>query len=995
MFSDANLEEHLKTSSSISVSSTIIAEWNMNVSEKIKQIGNYRFRPTEIDSPYRNIATSFDIDDLQNAYTGATDSDITLDGGYEDDGTPIAFVSERKKMQLLFSLEDCLGKFRPRSGINKVLFGSNKYLHFPNEDMALRPRYYMADRTDPFKYWTSYREESAETRGIATKIVNGRNYIDDTAPYVVYEEQIPANRIVVKMQTNVGSENFGVFTNVNESFSDPFYGYENQTTPVNWKIQYLSGDDWVDAIAFNAGSQRSDGTSIVGPDGYVEIGYGLIVPEQYRVGFKLQSRVYPSSAALPDATDLEEGTAFFIKTSDYDKGKFGVVITTTEGNEYAYFNAQYGWYLEEEEINYLTNHVTVLSDPGNPEHNVVYKESTGRLEFREFKYISGIRIVVETMNKFESTFDLIEMSPRLRVNISDRVKSLSVTKSASDIGISGMPVGQLLASTGSIDIFDYDQSFFQSNDKSIVSAYTSQNVQFKIYEEINNVSGYDYQIPVKVMYSEGFPVLSNKDRSASITLRDLFFYMETMTAPQLFLQNASLSSAVSILLDYVGFSNYVFKRNEGETELVIPYFYVAPDKTIAEVLSDLALSAQAAMFFDEYNNLIVMSKGYIMPTEDERPTDITLFGSKDSTRSGVYSNQRTSSTLANIVDIASQDTSVFNDGVISYVSSYIQKSYSSLKQANLIDRDKSWVYKPSLLWEVSPSERTKSINEELNQMSDYALTAMTLNSTLTSSVPAIENGQIVNNIIDFGDSVYWIGRYDGYFYANGEVIKYDAVEYSVRGLSESDALLSSADGYNVWISSVQEYQKYFAKMPFGGKMYPTGRVRIYSEPEYYDIGSFTKLRSIKKHGRGQFGTKIVEHTAGIDPYWTTNPDSIHGVKMNNKYLFSNKLEFELSEVFSETALRGDASFSDFPTEVPTKITTTKIISELHGLVTGDTVVFNTDGELPTGLVDRKIYFVTRLNEDEFTVSATHCHFLLQFAWRLSQITCQDQNLESI
>jgi hypothetical protein len=35
---------------------------------------------------------------------------------------------------------------------------------------------------------------------------------------------------------------------------------------------------------------------------------------------------------------------------------------------------------------------------------------------------------------------------------------------------------------------------------------------------------------------------------------------------------------------------------------------------------------------------------------------------------------------------------------------------------------------------------------------------------------------------------------------------------------------------NVWISSLEEYQNYFSKIPFGGKLYPTGRVRIYSEP---------------------------------------------------------------------------------------------------------------------------------------------------------------------
>lgn len=971
MFLDPELEKHLKESSSISSNSAIIAEWNMNISNSIKQIGNYRYRPTETSSPYRNIVTDFDQDDEQYAYTDATDSDITIDGGYSQDEGPIAFISKRQKNKLLFSLEDCLGKFRPRSGINKVLFASGKYLHFPNIDMAKRPRYYMADRTDLFKYWTSYREENSETRGIAKKVLNGKNYIDDAAPYVVYKEQIPANRIVIKMQTNVGTEDFGVFTNVNESFEDPFFGYENQTTPLDWKIQYLgSNNDWIDAISFNASSRRSDGSNIIGPDGYVELGYGLIVPQDFRSNFKLQPTTYPSTAALPEPAGLEEGTAFFIKTSDYDKGRFAVVVSTIDGNEYSFFNALYGWYLEEDEINPLTNYATVLSDVSNPQNGVVYKESTGKLEYREFKYIGGIRIVVDTMNKFDSTFDLIEVSPRLKADITDRVRSVSVSKNASDVGVSGLPVGQLLASTGSLDIFDFDQSFSTANDKSIVSKFLSQNIQFKIFDIVSNVNGIDYFIPIKTMYSEGFPDVSHKDRSATINLRDLFFYMETTTAPQLFLQNVSLSSAVCILLDYIGFSNYVFKRNPGENELIIPYFYVAPDKSVAEILSDLAVSAQSAMFFDEYNKLIVMSKGYMMPSTSERSTDVTLYGSTDNAQNGVYVNQNTSTELANIIDIASQDTSVFNDGSINYVSSYIQKSYSSLKQANLVDRDKSWVYKPALLWEVSPSERTKSINEELNQMSDYVLTAMTLNSTLTADVPFVDNGIIKNNIIDFGDSVYWIGRYNGYFYANGEVIKYDAVEYSIPGLQEDDAELASADGYNVWINSVQEYQKYFAKMPFNGKMYPTGRVRIFTEPEYTVMGNTTKITGIRRHGRGQFGTEIVQHSAGIDPYWTTDPGTLHGVSMENKYLFSNKLEIEVDNAYSEVAERGSVEFDVAAPEISTTLLANKIVSPLHGLDTGDTIVFNTTGELPQGVLEDKVYFVTVLNEDEFTISLT-------------------------
>ena len=104
--------------------------------------------------------------------------------------------------------------------------------------------------------------------------------------------------------------------------------------------------------------------------------------------------------------------------------------------------------------------------------------------------------------------------------------------------------------------------------------------------------------------------------------------------------------------------------------------------------------------------------------------------------------------------------------------------------------------------------------------------------------------------MDFGEGVYWITRYNGYFYANGEIIKYDAVEYSVPGVG------------NVWINNVQEYEYYFAKLPFNGKIYPTGLVRIYSEPNYEEVQGVLRL----KNGEVRISYKAMLATLFISLY---------------------------------------------------------------------------------------------------------------------------------
>ncbi len=907
MFLDETLKAHLETSSSIESDALIIAEWNLNIANNISQLGNYRYRPTSaVGSIYKNPASDFDVTDSGNYYTNATYSDITVDGGFNDVDVPITFTSVKEKESMLFSLEDCLGRFRPRSGINKARYFDDRFVHHTNQEMFARPRYYMADKNDKFKYWTSYRTETDTAtgenveRGIASIVDNGKFYIDDAAPYVVYKEEIPANRIIVKMQTNVGTVDLGPFSNSYESFADPFFGDSNKTVPLRWRIQYLKNNSWLDAVSFTENSARLSGSAIVPEDGYVEIAYGLLVPEKYRNNFRIIDEI-TSTELRADKNYF--GNAYMIKQSESDLG----VIHIWNGSSYDEVVPEYGWFLVDGETDNSIPFVTEFVNP--PKYTSVTAQ--GGEVFREFAYIQGLRIVVETMNKQDSTFDLIEMSPRLTANLSDRTVSYSISKSASDLGISGMPVGQLLASTGSLEVFDYDNAFVESNTNSIIAKYAAHNLQVKTYEVIRNVEFYDYFIPVKTMYIDGFPQTSKESRTVAITLRDLFFYFETLTAPQLFLTNVSLSYAVATLLDSVGFSNYIFLRNDTDVDPIIPYLYVEPDRSVAEILQRLAVSTQSAMFFDEYNNFVMMSKNYIMPSVDERSTDAVFYGSKDYQVAGVINNQtviqsdqQTGETpkLANILAIASEENKVYNDGVISYTSRYIQRQMRGVEQVTeTSDTNKSWVYRPVLLWKGAPIQKLKAKNGNFDTASD-ALAAIPLNSNLSASIPTVSNHKVIDNVMDVGEGVYFLSRYSGYFYSNGEVIKYDAVEYAIPGFTNIDG------SSNFWISSAQEYEKYFSQLPFNGKIYPTGLIRIYSEPNYEVVAGVTRLADgpVAKHGRGQFGTQITSHDAGANSYWT-NKENMHGCSMQSKYLFSETLD--ISKVTLGAGLTGTTTVS--------------------------------------------------------------------------------------
>ena len=919
MFQDATLQNHLTTSSTVKSQAAIIAEWNLNYATNIDEIGNYFYDPTvaqALTDPFVKETSST----ATPKYYGSTDSSVKVSAGYNQDGTAAsAFTSPNQREKLLYSLEDCLNRFRPRSGINKARFFSGAFTHHTFSGMATRPRYYMASKNDKFKYWSSYRIDNGIEYGIAKTAVSGTTapyYIKNAAPFVTYKTAIPANRLVVKMQTNVGTTDVGyITTSKGKNIADPMYGATNKTTPRKWKIQVLQGTTWTDAKSFT--------TDIVPTDGYVELSYGITnIPAGYADNFVYAGEL-TSEAMLPPVSI--KGYAYLIRTGT-GIGQYKI----WNGSSYdAAFTPTYGWYQSTETISPTSSTVTEFVNPQS------YVDGTTK--YRDFQYIKGIRIVVDTMNKYNSTFDLIEMSPRLVADLSEMAMSYSANKIASDLSNSGIPVGQLLASTGSLTLFDYDQAFNPNNSNSIIKDFSFINLQIKFFEIISQVSDKDYYVPIKTYYAEGFPEMGYDSRQVSITLRDLFFHFESMTAPQLFIRNASVSYIISTLMDSIGFTNYAFKRNDNETEEpVIPNFIVRPDATVAQILNDLAVSTQSAMFFDEYNNFIVMSRNRMMPTAAEKTTDITLYGSLDSSDNGVIKNLPTGATMSNIINVASTTKDIFNDGKITYTNRYIQRSYGSLKEANQLNKDQRWVYKPTLLWEVSGDANPRSVNSEFGNQSAYALTAIPLNSKILNTPPyADSNGIIQNNTIDLGEAVYWMPRYKGYLYANGEIVKYDAIQYVVDGV-----------GSNVWITDVQEYEDYFQNLPFNGSIYPTGLVKIYSEP-YYNSNGTVKPGAVAKHGRAQFGTKIAEHNVGLSKDWqvsyvenNTTVYNVYGCKMDSKYLFNVNTTPTFNNTFTtiNSATSKDVLLTNDDDATSVILDTTqsgKVIAETNNITSAD------------------------------------------------------------
>lgn len=827
MFKSAELKHHLETASVIRSLPKVTGEINLNDLGRISKIGNYRCDPSNGVQPNM---TYFE-DDPQTINATLSYAQDVLESGDVDDVGERVLNSVDATLPKLFPLQDVFGRHRPRSGINKLLYYGG---YIDDSSSAYRPRYYVASRNDPFKYWTSYRVEDGATRGVSA--TDGS--ITDVAPFVVYSDTLLANRIVVKMQTQVGTEQIADFLDAaGNVVHDPFFGSGNSRTPKSFRVQLLKDGMWRTAYTF---------MDDVPADGYVELGYGLVLDPAYADSFELKGEL-EAAYLLPDPAGFDTGDAFLV-----GEGKGTLFVLVDE--EWQSVTPVYGWSLA------TSSHIVkTLVDPV-PFDDGSYKA------YREFDWFNGVRIVVDSMNLPETTFDLIELSPRLRFDLTDRAETFSVTKTMGDLSQSALPVGDLRAGTGSIGISNTDfvltESFaidLQTGKGSVLAPYVQDEIKFDFSETIYNVNGHKYNVPIKTLWSEETPRVVNEPSTVSFELRDEYFIFEKASAPQLLLEDVSLSKIVMVLLDNIGFEKYAFLRNGPEP--IIPYFFMSADMSVAEVLSALSQATQTAMYFDENNIFVVSMPEYALPSAGSRETDLILRGEDSDTG------------LANIQEISSSDRVMYNNGEVVFTKRYIQRQ-SRYSQSLYGDKEKEWIYSPTLLWEASGQDNVKAQNEAVAKQSSFTLSAFPLSVDLSNELPYVVAGEVTNNIINVGESANYFSSYDGYLWANGEIIHYDAIEFYVTGTG------------NVWIQSADEYQNYFLALPFNGKIYPTGMIRIYAEPftETDDYGNTSLVDGdVVDHGRGKFDTGVANHLAGLNSEWS---ESLTGMFQNSSYLFT-------------------------------------------------------------------------------------------------------------
>ena len=366
--------------------------------------------------------------------------------------------------------------------------------------------------------------------------------------------------------------------------------------------------------------------------------------------------------------------------------------------------------------------------------------------------IKMVKVDVTSVSVANEYIGVIEVSPKLVVDITDRIVGFTVTKQSSNGSQGITPVGDVTANSLSIDLNCYDMTAVQYDktfafDKSKINLY--KNIIIRPFTTINGST----KIPYGVFYAWEFTV--GEFGETNITALDGAISLQQILAPDILISNSPSQAIIRRLLDGVGFTNYKFNTTDSDTSSITPYyFYTDSTKTVWDHIQDLCRDTQMIAVFDEYDVLQFYTREY-------------LFQNKATSFKFRYNT--IGENLSNIISFSKSTVPSAKAVKIRYTPQYTASSQNSA----------DFPYQSPLI-----------------SLGAAALTGTLLSTTGEGGVINTEPVGVTEKLTD-----HTFYNKAGYLVINKEIIEYDAIKYTYKNVN-TNALEEK------WITSDSDITKY-------------------------------------------------------------------------------------------------------------------------------------------------------------------------------------------
>jgi hypothetical protein len=475
----------------------------------------------------------------------------------------------------------------------------------------------------------------------------------------------------------------------------------------------------------------------------------------------------------------------------------------------------------------------------------LYRQEDGSWEETVYRdnpmQLKGLRIDVFTLDTENRYLDLIEISLRLEVDLTNTLISSNSNFTMSSTSFV-TPLGQASSNTATVELSNTDGRYNNTKLGSLFYGIIDKNVKFTYSMGYDTTpvggSGYTY-VREYTMYTDGWN--GQGTETAQISLKDASKFLQEMKPPKMYLENMTIGRIVWQLCDVMGFTDYLYDRADDDKATRIPHFWTDGEKTLWEIFSNLALTTQSAIFFDEFGMLQIQTRDVAYNLG--KPISWQLDGVKVGTKQ------------PDIIELSQEYDYEANDVTVRYSKTAISDTVGRVPKMDVV-------------WQ--PEETLVLRSSQLRE---------TMNSTQT--------------FIRMTSSEASVWPYQGIINVEGELMRYDGKGYwyyNLAGVS-TFALVKSADQKKNIDENLTKPELLF-KSGFSGYMgnvergiWNTTAAQHLNQVSGYTVGSSKKAVGTPYPWRGGFVHNSQESTVSLKANKTFKVDTFYVAK---RQFFSDK-----------------------------------------------------------------------------------------------------------
>ena len=433
---------------------------------------------------------------------------------------------------------------------------------------------------------------------------------------------------------------------------------------------------------------------------------------------------------------------------------------------------------------------------------------------------TGIRVRVNSVNVGYSPLEIIEVSPRLEVNISDDVLNWNVEKTLFE-DHEVLPVGYISSNSASVSFDNTFNQFSYENSSAKYYGMLDKRIGVKIYSVIDNTD-----IPQFTGFVDSWDI--KPDNDATIDCYDMAKVLQqTQGSDMLLGPDVPIGRFIRILFDSIGLNELSINTGSDIINSVsvpektsVKLFWMSKNDTFWDSLQEFCISHQCVVYFDEYGKPVFKTRKKALATAN--------------TSDQVFTYEDTDQELSNIVSISQSAKPRIGNLIVKYSPRGFdtQNDIESAYQATTAIKQKAPIYKSTTFYDTlwQPDE-------------GWILGAAPIVKTigLTDTEITIESPEIVKFVDkDSGRTEFIMNSgltsFSGYFFINGEIIYYGATRFWA-------VYNDGTPAGNIDIANKEEYMS-----------------KVMSNPNLNYLMHTGKLVNLK---RGQFNTPVKQHLTDI------------------------------------------------------------------------------------------------------------------------------------